>query len=389
MRSRFVTAIGLAALAAAVVTVPAEASAATTPAPAGSVVFGTISTSSGAPLPGATVVLYAWPSQSVTASIKIGQVVPRTLVGQTVSSSTGSYSITPSNVAGLASSASASGIVNLEVDAMFQGHENAFFFPRHLVPSGPGMALAVASEAPIPQMSAQAADLTIYGVQAAASATPQAAAAPDIVCVGNTPIATWNNVGVNLGGEWSHLDSVTMKFTYSTGSSSTLGSGVEAAGVIGFSAGGTYTVGAGSSQNWQPENVSSGYNRKSNFTYTEYEDSCGNREAHVTSWDGGNSTTKVGFLPASMCEVEYATPGEPTVTLDNTKAWTYSSGVSIAGIIGINLSAETGYNQDASESYWFTDTAHTRYLCGRNGFPLATNPAPGYVVAGASSSGGS
>jgi hypothetical protein len=137
------------------------------------------------------------------------------------------------------------------------------------------------------------------------------------------------------------------------------------------------------------ENVAGGYNRKSNFTYTEYEDSCGNRTTHATNWDGGNPTTSVGFLSAGNCERESATPGQPTVTLSTTKAWTYGTGVSIADKIGINLSAETGYTATASEGYWFTDTAHTRYLCGKNNYPLSSNPGPGYVVAGANPHGGS
>jgi hypothetical protein len=151
---------------------------------------------------------------------------------------------------------------------------------------------------------------------------------------------------------------------------------------------GTYTVGGGSSQGWPVENVHGGYNRKSNFTYTEYLDSCDNHTTHVTNWDGGNPTTTTGFLSAGKCSVEYATPGKVTVELDKTTAWTFSAGVSIADKTGINLSAETGYTATASEGYWFTDTAHTRYLCGKNNYPLSSNPGPGYVAAGTSSSGG-
>ncbi len=387
---RFLPALLALPLAAAMF-VPASANAATTPtAPAGSVVYGTVSTSSGVPLAGTPVLLYAWPSQSVTASIKIGQQVPRTLLGTAVTSSTGTYSITPANVSALAASASSSGIVNLEVDAYYQKKEAAFFFPRQLVTSGSGMALAVPSQASIAQLTPQAANLTIRGVQAPAAGTPQASPSPDFFgCAGSTPTATWNNQGVNLGGEWSYVDSVWMNFTYEAGSSSTLGVALNQAGVGGWTASGTYTIGAGSVQNWPQENVRNGYNRKSNFTYTEYVDSCGNHQTHVTNWDGGNPTTIVGFLPAGNCEPEQVTAPKPTLILNNTVAWTYSTGVSIADKIGINLSAQTGYTQTASESYTFTDTAHQRYLCGKTGPPNGTNPGPGYVVAGTSAHGGS
>ncbi len=389
---RFLPALIALPLAAAML-MPPSTSAATTPSPpAGSVVFGTVTTSTGAALPGATVALYAWPSQAVTASIPIGHPVPRTMVGETVSSSTGSYSITPTKVRTLASSALSDGTVNMEVDAYYQGHEDAFFFPRQLVAStgGKGMALAVPSQGSIPKMSAQAADLTIHGVQApAAGAAQTAATAAPSVCSSPEPIATWNNKSVNLGGQWSYVDSVFMHFTYSTGSSSTLGAAEDAAGAGGWSVSGTYTVGGGSSQGWPVENVAGGYNRKSNFTYTEYLDSCDDHTTHVTNWDGGNPTTSVGFLSAGNCERENATPGQPTVTLDKTKAWTYSTGVSIADKIGINLSAQTGYTATAEQQYWFTDTKNVRYLCGKNGPPNGTNPGPGYVVAGTSAHGGS
>jgi len=86
--------------------------------------------------------------------------------------------------------------------------------------------------------------------------------------------------------------------------------------------------------------------------------------------------------PARMCEREYA----PTkITLDKTTAWTFSVGVDITKFIGINLSAQTGYDTDLKDTYKFTKTD---YLCGRTDFPNGTNPGPGYDVAGPKAHGG-
>jgi hypothetical protein len=301
-----------------------------------------------------------------------------------VSSSKGAYAIIPKDVATLSRSASTDGIVNLEVDAFDNGRGDAFFFPRKLVTTSAGAVLAANIEARTPQLSPQIASLSINLTHALPAAS---AVASPRTCGENVPIAKWKNKSVVLGGEWSRLDSVYMYFTYSQQSSSTLGAGLDPLTGGGWQGSGTYSITAGSSQNWPIENKADGYNRKSNFTYTEYRESCVGDTTHVTNWDGSNGTKKVGFLPAHNCEYEAATPGQPTVTLNNTTAWTYSSGVSIADDIGINLSAQTGYTTTASEQYWFTDTKHHRYLCGRTGPPNGTNPPPGYVVAGPSAKG--
>jgi hypothetical protein len=77
----------------------------------------------------------------------------------------------------------------------------------------------------------------------------------------------------------------------------------------------------------------------------------------------------------------------PVFNLSYSQAWTYSTGITTPRI-GLHLSAQTGSNV-TSTGFWSTDFAHTRYLCGRTGFRGNDAQAPGYLVAGASGSGGS
>ncbi len=176
-----------------------------------------------------------------------------------------------------------------------------------------------------------------------------------------------------------------MEFTYLSGSSSTLGA---AADTGGWTASGTYTVSGGATQNWPYVNVTNGYNRKTDFTYKEYLNTCNGYSTHATDWEGGNTTSTVSIQPAGDCVPENATQQNPTFDLNYSQAWTYSTGVTVPQI-GINLSARSGYSNATSTAFWFTDFAHQRYLCGRTGFPGYTAQSPGYLVAGASSSGGS
>jgi len=364
------------ALAAAAAIVPSVASAAAATPPRlapGTVVTGSV-TGGGHALAGAKVTLYAWPSQAVTAAVKIGAQVPLTVLGSATSSSSGSYSIAPTNLASLRASADPNGIVNLEVLAVYHGHTTLYYFPRTLVTTAGGLRLAANSQAAKPQLAPQQANLSLNLSRRAAN--------PRLDCGTQVPIATWNNIEGVLGAEYSHLDSVKMGFVYSTGQSSKLGAAVSSGA---WSASGTYSIDGGSSQTWPGENVADGYVRYTHFTYTEYTNECGTLSTHVTNWEGSDITVAGGISKAADCQPEYA---PTTVTLRSSTAWDFGGGVEISGEIGINLSAQTGYSTSLEESYDFTNTAVVDYLCGYTGPPNGGSPAPGYDVASAHSTGG-
>jgi hypothetical protein len=166
----------------------------------------------------------------------------------------------------------------------------------------------------------------------------------------------------------------------------TLGVAAEPIGAGGWSASGTSLIDGGASQTWPTDNVAGGYARVSNFQYSKYYGNCAGYSTQVTDWEGGDITESVSIGSAAKCELEI---GPTMLTLSKGTAWTFSAGVNIKSAIGINLSARTGHSTSLEETFKLTDTAHTRYGCGRDGDPNSQSPAPGYVVAGASSSGGS
>jgi hypothetical protein len=66
---------------------------------------------------------------------------------------------------------------------------------------------------------------------------------------------------------------------------------------------------------------------------------------------------------------------------NTSRAWTFSRDAGVSDVIGIILSAQTGYDQHTRISYKVGNRAHQ--VCGLNGPPAGSSPAPKLVVAGA------
>ena len=67
--------------------------------------------------------------------------------------------------------------------------------------------------------------------------------------------------------------------------------------------------------------MASGYERVSNFQYTEYYEECDGYNTHVTDWQGADITDTTTISPATYCEPEI---GPTTITRASTTATTYS-----------------------------------------------------------------
>jgi hypothetical protein len=171
VRGRFLLLLGLAAslVVVAVLAVQAISSHRSAVAPTSSVVFGRVLVD-GHAMAGAQVTLYAWPNQAVVARLKIGDPVPLIVAGAGVSSSSGSYSISPTNWAALKRAAT-NGIVNFQVTATDGCRATSYFFPRKLVHTASGPALAVDNESKTPQLTAQHSDLRMSALTGRKCAT--------------------------------------------------------------------------------------------------------------------------------------------------------------------------------------------------------------------------
>jgi hypothetical protein len=163
VRGRILLALGLAALLGGASFLAVRATSSQRPAVAAGrpVVVGRVLLN-GHGVPGAEVTLYAQPNQTVMASLKPGDRVPQIVVGSAVSSASGSYSISPTDWVGLRRSATY-GNINFEVIAISGCRAWMYFFPRKLVRTATGPALAVDDSSDPPQLTPQRVDLRLRG----------------------------------------------------------------------------------------------------------------------------------------------------------------------------------------------------------------------------------
>ena len=113
-RLRNLAALPLATLLAVALTIsPAQARDTASPSGA-AVASGVVTGSSGAAMAGVAVDLYAWPSDAALQALKIGQIVPTTLLATTVTNKAGAYTLRVP-VAQLKAAAAGPGYANLEI----------------------------------------------------------------------------------------------------------------------------------------------------------------------------------------------------------------------------------------------------------------------------------
>jgi hypothetical protein len=176
---------------------------------------------------------------------------------------------------------------------------------------------------------------------------------------------------VVVGGAWSIVHGVNMKFTYMTGQNSLLGLAVSAGGAKGtWKGGGTHATDKSVKEDYPVfhNNVSHVY--KTIFRYGQFEvinATCDEyQKAEETKYLGEATEATVKAVEATKCK-PYQGAGAGIV-LNKNSAYTYSTGVDITTIPGIDLSAETGYDTDTSVAFHVVDHG-THFLCGTNAFP--------------------
>jgi hypothetical protein len=177
-----------------------------------------------------------------------------------------------------------------------------------------------------------------------------------------------------VGEGFSDAASVTTSFTYGVGQSSTLGVAVSTSGsTTGYSASGTAGVSKTSSgqgtTTFTPFTGALNRAFRTNFDYRKYLTQCtssGYYTVKPVAWYGGAGNYSIGDVSMGYC-VGYQAGS--TWSLNSTTASTISSGVSLSGVIGVNLSSQTGYSSTATLVYRMGSTGHP--VCGRNNYPFS------------------
>src|SRR5712691_2042439 len=370
LSTRIAAALGLTCLLAVTSSAqPADAAAKS------AVVVGKV-TSGGIPVTGAKVTLYACPRQAVVATLKPRTPVPMRVIGSAESASNGEYVISVSNWRAVQASADGN-IVNLEVIAVQGKSGGEFSFPRLLVSTSTGPALAVDDDAAGPNMAPQQATLSLtHGLPTSRHGQDPPNPPP---CGQMRKVKYLGKRWVVVGLTSSKVTGVTMHFVYGKDQSSTLGVGFSVTGGKGsYKLDGHRAVTESGSAGFpfQKNKITALY--KTKFTYWKFLVVCIGYKVSPTKWDAGTEIGHEGVPKATHC-VGFAAGS--TFAKDTTTAWTFSAGVDLGTVIALNLSVQTGYDTTASLNY--TVANHT-FLCGKNDSPGGT---PGLVVAGLPSHG--
>lgn len=183
-----------------------------------------------------------------------------------------------------------------------------------------------------------------------------------------TKVANLGNVWTSVGYGYVSGSGATMKFSYKSGASSTLGVGVSVSGGAGsYRMSGTSTF-SSTAEVGYPETA--GYKEwRTQFRYGKYKRNvCPYvKEVYVAKVDGyaGGATIKSlsSHPAANYCVTQQA---GTTFNKSTTASYSSTNGVSIKGILGVDLSAKTGYSSTAKLTFTFSKT---KRLCGTHDNP--------------------
>jgi len=296
--------------------------------------------------------LVVWPG---TKKIRVGQKVGLQVVGRTTSTSTGSYAIHPTVRL-------RRGIHNLEILARSRVAVGAFSFPRRVARGGLAL-VAVDGRASSRPVTANIHMMALPRSERSPARSP--------LIGGCIPVAIkireLGNRMVDVGGLYSLMIDGKMKETYSAGSNTTIGVGISVEGDNGgFSLGGTSTQTSSGSEGF-PTLTGKIVNEQTPYTFGEYE-VCLIHQVQSEAWATGRHEQNVKPPAIDQCGANLGPGG--TFTRSSGTAGTFSAGVDLKKVIGIDLSAQSGYNQNVSIKYTFPSEGG--FLCGTNNFPSAS-----------------
>jgi hypothetical protein len=302
------------------------------------VATGTVRATGGQGMPGATVSLYAWPSDGVLQSLKPGQEIPMTLLATAKSDSSGGYQLRASAGA-LLNAAVYNGYANLEIDS----GAASWSFPYRATTASPANSPAASADVPTVNL------IPRY-----------------------PPPCHWVYDG-QLKPSWARIgqgyviaSGISQRFTYNSGQNSSLGVGLSESGDAGsFHVGGTREESSSQSQNFRTH-------YKGDDWYHSLECSGeGTVQYRVRSdgYFGGAKDSNPGKRPRYQeCAQE---PGGQKVTTHNETAVTWSLGFHI-DVVDFDGSAQTGYDSSAQLVYKFGNQGG--YECGTNNEAPASAP---------------
>lgn len=329
----------------------------------------------GHPISGRAVAV-AWPTAATLAALADGDPVFTLPVAQVLTGRDGRFDLRVDPRIDLSEYTEADGTINFDLRAAGDAGAGLVGFSRRLSRGGPpAWADAARSD------DVAAADLTVP-LDGPADVSAQAVDSGAENKTGTCPdyiVATYNYVHVDIGESYSGPTNQA-QFAYEASQSSTLGIGVSASGVFGsFSVSGS-TVSTNTAGNtfgrtatntrrlyqtgWQYRKIDiwQGYYTCSHWRY----------EVRPTVWQMDFWEATPSSTPTALT-CSNVPPGSTPYKVSGT-ARTLTAGAKLSGVIGNNLSSQTGFSTKTTYTFPFNSSGGR--LCG-NGVAWGTAP---YVV---------
>jgi len=357
-----------------------------------SVAGGTVTSASGAPVAGAVVDLYAWPSDAVLTAMRLGAEVPTTLLATATTSTAGKYMLR-APMASLKAAAVESGYANLEILSA-AGGSWFFSYQAGALPAQSSAPVTVDLSAHRHPRCGKNKDGEYYAVSKDVKLR-QPKPAP--ATVGQGYIGPVKTAGDRIDFEYDQ--------TGTESQTSSLGLGISGYGVdAGYSGDGTSTSTSKGAVGFPTQVKNSLF--RTEFNVGEFRAECygfvSEKVPHIkqhgycprkfknqegvkepvykclwmvksTGWDAGAQAPHPKHAPSTpgkFCSGIFMA-GSTFYTSDE-KAYQWSSGFNIgasSGVKGVTLnasfssSAQTGYDDNAQLQYHFK---HAGYACGTN-----------------------
>ena len=324
-------------------------------------------------------VLMVWPPQEVVSKMKVGDSIKMFPVGKTAVGADGHFSLRWDPAIPLSEFTSSFGTVDLEVLAEGPAGGSAYALSRSVAPAADGrMALAASGGAALSKAPSVALTLAPgLGTARGSNGVPAPAAldkVPPIYCINKLKVVyapVWYLVAELYPGPDATVD-----FTYSTGTTASLGIGISASGSgLTFSQSGKVTVGSSGTVNFATVPKNQRRVEETQWRYGKWDVSCPlypHFEARPHTWIGGSTYYNAASTPTANYCTTYRNGDKPEI--DQHQAVEWSNGVKMDGIIGVDLSSTTGFTTKAAQKWTFTADGR---LCGTNAYPFQARTTVG------------
>jgi len=353
----------------------ATATIAATPQPASAgqpspLVRGTVTNAHGAKVSGAKVFVFAEPASS--EKLKTGQSMTVKPIGTATTDTKGRYTVTPAASTDLRRYADSSGQLNLDVLVQTGTTAYASLVQRDF-------SRTASSRSPISPARADL-ELTsatkVHTRRTAGADAPQGAVPRTIVMTVKV-VKDYGSRSTTVGTWYSDMKNVQQTFTYGRSAKSALGVALSLTGRAGtFKANGTKSQSTTKTAGFGTQKGKGGWRFNTTFHYQKrhYKWCSGwtcneSYKIEPMSWRGGATVSKGPAYSASYC-VRMKAGG--FWIEDDTKAWTFASGVNNAGMTVVDLSSQTGFSQAAKQKITFGSAGR---LCGKSDWPAGTPKA--------------